>query len=140
MFTVMVAVGCGKGPYDEVEQKPAEVVSEGAKQASTPGLTVSESDLHAPFYPGAAIDSGTSMKVKSDTEESALVFMTSSDEIEQIKKFYEEKVTGMAWTGELGAGSISGQAQVDGGALSIKLQSLEKSVKITAEYTKRTTK
>ena len=136
---IMVATGCGKGPYDDTEQKPAEVVSEGSMPAAAPALNITEADLRAPFYPGATVDAGTSMKVKTETEESVLVFMTSKDDIKKIKSFYEEKVAGLKMA-ELVVGKgdhYVGQVKMDGGTVAIQLQSMGDSVKITAGYGKQ---
>lgn len=58
-------------------------------------LKVTDTDARAPFYPGATVDSGRSMKVKTEKEESVLVYLSSTDDVGMIKAFYEEKLAGI---------------------------------------------
>lgn len=61
-------------------------------------LTITQDDLHAPFYPGAIVDTSRSMKVKAEKEESCLAYMTSIDEPQKIADFYQEKIPGLKMT------------------------------------------
>lgn len=102
-------------------------------------LTVTEEHLRAPFYPGATVDAGSAIHVKTDKEESVMVEMKSVDPIDKIKTFYEEKVPGLKFNSMNGKTQdhVLGQVKVqDGGTLAIQLKEDSGFVKIMAAYGK----
>ena len=155
-----MALGCSNGSQTTDVKMPdgsnAKVTAEkdgtGMKvegngaQAQVGGqLTVTQDDLHAPFYPGAIVDPGKSMKVKTATEESALVYMTSVDDMDKIKAFYEEKIAGLKFN-EFKAGdsvNLIGEAKAsDGGKLAVTLvkKGAQGNVEISIGYGKESKK
>ncbi|MBL8066120.1 MAG: hypothetical protein JNM34_09710 [Chthonomonadaceae bacterium] len=104
-------------------------------------LKVTQDDLHAPFYPGAIVDPNRSMTVKTATEESALVYMSSVDDISKVKEFYESKIPGIKFN-EFKSGeqiNIMGEAKADnGGKLAVTIMKKDSSsnVEITIGYGK----
>lgn len=74
------------------------VQGNGTEAAIGTAAKVTEEQLHVPFYPGAQLINEKSMTVKTSTEESALAFFTSTDDIEKIADFYKEKLKGLEFS------------------------------------------
>lgn len=142
----ILLVGCS-GASETVKDSNAKPSAESSASTSSDGssssapqtLTVTEEHLRAPFYPGATIDAGTAMHVKTDKEESVMVEMKSVDSIDKIKSFYEEKISGLKFNSMNGTSQdhLLGQVKVsDGGTLAIQLKADSGFVKISAAYGK----
>lgn len=67
----------------------------GTEAAVGAAAKISEEQLHVPFYPGAQMINDKSMSVKTPTEESALAYFTTTDDVEKIVAFYKEKLKGI---------------------------------------------
>ena len=83
------------------------VQGNGTEAAIGTAAKISEEQLHVPFYPGAQMVNEKSMFVKAASEESALAYFTSKDEIEKIAEFYKEKLKGLEFTKFENAGSVN---------------------------------
>lgn len=71
------------------------VQGNGTEAAVGTEAKITEEQLHVPFYPGAQLISDKSMFVKTGSEESALAYFTSTDDIVKIADFYKEKLKGL---------------------------------------------
>lgn len=91
-LTACTPAPAGNGIAEKASSEPSATKStaEPAKQ-----IPFTQDDLHAPFYPGATVDVNQSIFVNTETEKSVICIMTSVDKLEDIVKFYEEKIPGI---------------------------------------------
>jgi len=79
----------------------------GTEAAVGTSAKITEEQLHVSFYPGAQLINDKSMTVKTSTEESALAFFTSTDDIDKIADFYKEKLKGIEFNRFESGGSVN---------------------------------
>lgn len=110
LILTLLLVGCGnpasnkqtvtledgtKGSVETQSDGSVKIESGDAKMEAGGNITVTEADIHAPFYPGADYKSERSFKMSSDTENNAMAVLMSTDPIDKIEGFYKEKMKGM---------------------------------------------
>ncbi len=109
IFAAAVATGCSNGESTTTtlpdgskatvstskDGSGMTVQGNGTEAAVGTAAKITEQQLHVPFYPGAQMVNEKSMSVKTATEESALAYFTTSDDIDKVAEFYKEKLKGM---------------------------------------------
>jgi len=98
VVSLLVLVGCGAQEPTGVPPTAATGGTTGSTASpATPsapvagGTEVTEAELEMPFYPGAALRTGSAFEVVVPTEENFSVVYTTGDEPSKVEAFYKEK-------------------------------------------------
>lgn len=86
------------------------------------GASVSEGDLHMPFYPGSTEKPDATMKVEAATEKSYLTVRLTGDDVVKVKEFYEANVKGLRFNlfeGPDGTNAFASMKDAEGANLAV---------------------
>lgn len=118
LLSLAFLVGCGAAKTTE------QAASTAADAFTKPKPEITEAELHAPFYPGAEMNVGDSMVVKTPRETSILAKFSTKDAPDKVKAFYESKVSGLKFNSFNGADAQTMMAESkasDGGKLAFTI-------------------
>lgn len=132
-----VKVSSGKG------NEGVTIEGKGVSGSFGGATTVTEADVHVPFYPGATVENDKSIKVKTEKEESAMVYLTTKDDAQKVKDFYKEKVIGIEFAEMTSSGGVTiiGQTKSTDGvqhAITIMKPKPDEPTAISIGYSKQT--